>query len=340
MNEFFELEHERVIKEVLRGRHKLVAIQLPEAMKKYSFRIARIIEEETGARVIVLGDKCYGSCCLGVYEAEVIGATLLIHYGHIPYPGLNLPGKQKLEVLYIPCYIKLNIEDRVIEKLVSTLEKHGVRSVAIASTIQEYKELDNVREKLVKKGFKVLIGKAEGMPRGVILGCNYNCISSVARLVDAIVVLCGGEFHPLGTALKFNSKLVIQLDPYRGLVSEYNSRAKRVLSIRYKKIMDAIDSRRWVLWIGLYPGQYREYLASVIEKKAVEKGYECLRVYSRYVGVDELYNIDSSDVDVHVVTSCPRIPIDDLCSYQKPVLTPGEALMVLENRMNEYIFPW
>jgi Diphthamide synthase subunit DPH2 len=51
-------------------------------------------------------------------------------------------------------------------------------------------------------------------------------------------------------------------------------------------------------------------------------------------------DVDSEWFEAFVVTSCPRLPVDDLYEYEKPVLTPGEAFMALQGRLEPYMFPW
>jgi len=75
------------------------------------------------------------------------------------------------------------------------------------------------------------------------------------------------------------------------------------------------------------------------EKKLKEKGYNIYVFLNRVLTKDVLRNLSPS-LDVFLVTSCPRLPIDDLYDFEKPVLTPGEAKMIILNNFDKYIFPW
>ena len=77
----FDLEEERIKKEIQQLKAKRVLIQLPEGLKPEAPHIAKAVEK-AGALPIISADPCYGACDLAEAEAESLNADLIIHYGH------------------------------------------------------------------------------------------------------------------------------------------------------------------------------------------------------------------------------------------------------------------
>ena len=79
----FDLEEKRLKEEIKKRKPKIVLLQLPEGLKPDAPRLAAVVEE-AGALPIVSSDPCYGACDLAVSEAKLLGADLIVHYGHTP----------------------------------------------------------------------------------------------------------------------------------------------------------------------------------------------------------------------------------------------------------------
>ncbi|KAG9332962.1 hypothetical protein JZ751_013991 [Albula glossodonta] len=78
-----------------RGFQK-VALQFPDELLVDSVQIASQIESETEAKVYILGDTSYGSCCVDEVAAEHAGAQYLVHYGRS-----CLSPSRRLPVMYV-----------------------------------------------------------------------------------------------------------------------------------------------------------------------------------------------------------------------------------------------
>jgi len=90
---------------------------------------------------------------------------------------------------------------------------------------------------------------------------------------------------------------------------------------------------------GLKLGQNRPTLVNFLKRGLEGKGKKVYVFTNRIVTVEALRNLPN-EVEVFVVTSCPRVLIDDVYNFEKPVLTPGEAKMVISGELDKYIFPW
>ena len=77
----YELELERVIKEIKKIHAKKVCIQLPDGMKLLATEIAQELEEKTGADILIWLGTCFGACDIP-QGLEKLGVDLLIQWGH------------------------------------------------------------------------------------------------------------------------------------------------------------------------------------------------------------------------------------------------------------------
>ena len=81
----YNLELEKVIKEIKKQRAKRVLIQLPEGLKPRAPEITDEIEAKTSAKVLIWIGSCYGACDLP-QGFEKLGIDLVIQFGHSAWP--------------------------------------------------------------------------------------------------------------------------------------------------------------------------------------------------------------------------------------------------------------
>ena len=77
----FDFEEERIRQEITKLNAKRILLQFPEGLKPEGPRLALIVEK-AGALPIVSADHCYGACDLAIDEAQILGADLIVHFGH------------------------------------------------------------------------------------------------------------------------------------------------------------------------------------------------------------------------------------------------------------------
>lgn len=79
----YDLELEKVVKEIKRLKAKTVCIQLPDSLKPMAAELADFLEEKTGATVLIWADTCFGAC-----DIPKVDADLLVQWGHNSF-GFN-----------------------------------------------------------------------------------------------------------------------------------------------------------------------------------------------------------------------------------------------------------
>jgi 2-(3-amino-3-carboxypropyl)histidine synthase len=92
----YDLETEKIIKEIKKKKAKLVCLQLPDGLKPKAEELQKLIEEKTTAQVIIWGGSCFGSCDLPL-EVKNLGVDLLIHFGHGAWQDYGDRGNAKIE---------------------------------------------------------------------------------------------------------------------------------------------------------------------------------------------------------------------------------------------------
>jgi 2-(3-amino-3-carboxypropyl)histidine synthase len=338
-----EIEREKV-KRVRSS--SIILVQLSDGLKQYSYNVVECLEGiNPNAKIVIDISPTFGACDLHVETVKALEPDLIIHIGHNMYPNKlgSVPHIEGIleKTIFIPGYSTRKISNSIIDRLVSILHELGARKVSIVGTIQHVRELPEIAINLRHKGIESIIPKPRfsEMEGGQVLGCDYSAINIAEKIVDAHILVSGGSFHYLG-ALLSSSKPIVKIDPYsENVVYEAEAR-DRMLKRRYYKILQALDAKSFGLIIGAKSGQYRPWLTNAIESILESKGKSYKRFIVASLSREVLLNIDSSYIDAYIVTSCPRLPIDDLNDFHKPVLTPGEAIMAITQNYSQYRFPW
>jgi len=314
----FDLELERVINEIIDKKANKIFIQLPEGLKQYGLKISEILEQKTEATIYFSSDPCYGGCDLAIKEAKELGCDLIIHFGHSPFIT-----NSTLPVLYIRTKILLDTDfRRKIEKELPINKKVG-----IASIIQYLEIIKDIKGMLESRGCSVIIppkiGKVEFA--GQILGCEYSSLRSILNKVDCYLII-GSRFHSLGASLKFK-KPVFLLDPYSEKIEDMESLKKSILKQRYAVISKAKNLDKFGILIGMKVGQFNHESALKIKKILESRGKKSILIAINNISPNSLDNF--TDINVFVNTACPRVSIDDVTRFNKPIMTEKECMVAL-----------
>ena len=330
----YDFKEEFIAEEIKKRNAKKVLLQFPEGLKIFSTQIVQKLQTILPyVDFVISSDPNWGACDIAEDEARNLNADLIIHFGHTPYTWYY----PKFPTLFIPVESNLEITEDQINEAIDLAKKYEAKTIGLTATIQHAKLLPKIAEK-IGKDFEVKIGKPSSafMLDGQILGCDYKAATDVEA--DVYINISGGVFHALGVGLSTN-KPIIKIDPYTQKVEDLTRDVYKIIKIRYAKIMEAIDKKNWGIIQGAMVGQNRPLMVKYFEKKLKEKGYNAFVFLNRVLTKDTLRNLSPS-IEAFLVTSCPRLPIDDLYDFEKPVLTPGEAKMIISNNFDKYIFPW
>ena len=305
-------------------RNKVVLLEIPEGLRSYEEPLLAKLYECGARTVAVRIEPSYGAC-------ETLACSLdfdiVVHVGHVPYALKPIHVCGKTRVVYLPVVAEVDdASARHIERLAGEIESRGWRSAVIGYVYTFARHAVLLQRLLVNRGVRVVASH--------ILGCYFGGLEKVD--VDGAIVV-GSRFHALGLGLAVHAEReVILYEPPLGH-SEYTPEVRRVLQKRYWVASQAAEARLWGIVIGTRAAQCRPILVTLVEGLLRAAGRK-VRLYIS----DRLcrYDLDQIlDVEAFVVTSCPRLAIEDLGDYPRPVLVPGEvpyALGIAERLR----FPW
>lgn len=319
--ELFNLDLDPAFVLIKRSGAKVVGVQVPDGLKRMATKLARAIEEETGAEVIVSGDPCYGACDVDLDLCRA--SDLVIHIGH---SEMLEGGPLTDKVVYVEARMRADVREAV-ERAAELLT---TRKVGVVTTVQHVHRMEDIVGVLEKKGVEAVVRSGGERARypGQVLGCNFEAARNM--YVEEYLFVGTGQFHPLGVALA-TKKRVVAADPVTGDVSVVD--ALPMLKRRYGAIARAGDASQIAVLVSKKPGQQRMDLAREMVNLGREHGKKMLLVYLDRVEPDALVNLG---VDAAVCTACPRIALDDQAKYQIPVLTPPEFEVLLGERKGDY----
>ncbi|NYT00325.1 MAG: diphthamide biosynthesis enzyme Dph2 [Methanocellales archaeon] len=308
----FDLDIDKVVSIIEERCAKKIGLQLPSGLSRSALKIAKKIEDLTGATVLISGNHCYGACDVDEFLQREV--DILFHFGHAEIKPID-------NVIFI--------EVRSYANIISVLE-HAIKMsrgsrIGLVSNTQHVHKLDDAREYLLQHGKDCFIGKGDSRVKydGQILGCNF----SAARVdADEFIYIGSGNFHPLGVALA-TSKRVIIADPISNEVREIDS--ETYLRQRYAIIAKALHAKTFGIIVSTKSAQTRMELAMKLKEKAFRNGLE-----THLISMDEITpdKLSLFKLDAFVNTACPRITIDDAALFKTPMLTPAEFEIVLGER--------
>ncbi|MEM1550503.1 MAG: diphthamide biosynthesis enzyme Dph2 [Candidatus Bathyarchaeia archaeon] len=317
----FDLEENRIKREIIGRRALRVLVQLPEGLRFNAFQIASIVEE-AGAQAIISSDPCYGACDLALNEARSLSADLLIHFGHSETDYFKQ--HSGVPVIYVETRATVSVRG-VIEKSLEYLKDWN--RIGLATTVQHAHSIDEAREILERAGKKVYVGFETGLRYpGQVLGCDYRNCKTVSGMVDAFLFIGSGLFHAVGVFLA-TMKPTITVDPFTGGISRVDNYARLVINRRWVDIREAMGAERWGIIIGLKTGQQNFETALKLKNDLEASGRKAILLSMREITPDILRGF--TDIEAYANTACPRISIHETKLFHKPILTPKEGYVAL-----------
>ncbi len=315
----FDLEEKRLRREIINRRAKRVLIQLPEGLKAEGARLASIAEK-AGALAIVSADPCYGACDLALPEAESLGADLIVHYGHS-----QAVEQERVPTIYIEAKARVSVKDAV-KRALSLLKPW--QHIGLATTVQHVDALEEAKELLLEARKTVAIGDAGRVKHaGQVVGCNYSNAKAVSEGVEAFLFIGGGRFHALGVALATGKPTVVT-DPYEKKAYPIHDEVSKIIRQRWACINEAKGTSKFGVLISLKSGQKKIPEALEIKEKLEKSGKKATLLALREIVPEALMQFPN--LETFVNTACLRISLDDTSRFPRPLLTPSETLVMLD----------
>ncbi|XP_071303851.1 2-(3-amino-3-carboxypropyl)histidine synthase subunit 1 isoform X2 [Agelaius tricolor] len=316
----YNFEIPKTIWRIRQAQARKVALQMPEGLLMFACTIADIIERFTDAEAVVMGDVTYGACCVDDYTARALGADFLVHYGHSCL--IPIDSTQGLKMLYV--FVDIKIDASHFLETIRFNFAAGT-SLALVSTIQFVSTVQAASQEL-RSQYKVCVPQCKPLSPGEILGCTSP---RLAQDTDAIVYLGDGRFHLESIMIANPGIPAYRYDPYSKVFSQEHYRHERMHRARQDAILTASTARCWGLILGTLGRQGSPSILQHLESRLRALGRPYVRVLLSEIFPSKLKLFP--EVDVWVQVACPRLSIDWGEAFSKPLLTPYEAAVALQD---------
>lgn len=299
-----------------------VALQMPEGLLMYLLIIADILEQFCQVETVVMGDVSYGACCIDDYTARALDCDFIIHYAHLCLVPIDIT---KIKVLYV--FVTINIDER---HLLATIRRNFARGAHIAcfGTIQFNPTIHSICGKLAADAEPIYIIPPQTMPlsKGEVLGCTSARFDTT---IDAMVYVGDGRFH-LELAMIHNPHIpAYRYDPYSRKFTREHYDQQQMVQVRQDAIATARGATKIGLILGALGRQGNPQTLARLERLFQLRGVQVVKIILSEIFPQKLAMFD--DVDAFVQVACPRLSIDWGYAFEKPLLTPYEAMVLMES---------
>ncbi|XP_040471526.1 2-(3-amino-3-carboxypropyl)histidine synthase subunit 1 isoform X1 [Falco naumanni] len=316
----YNFEIPKTIWRIRQAQARKVALQMPEGLLMFACTIADIVERFTGAEAVVMGDVTYGACCVDDYTARALGADFLVHYGHSCL--IPIDATQGLKMLYV--FVDIKIDTSHFLETIRFNFAAGT-SLALVSTIQFVSTVQAASQEL-RSQYKVCVPQCKPLSPGEILGCTSP---RLAQDIDAVVYLGDGRFHLESIMIANPGIPAYRYDPYSKVFSQEHYGHERMRRARQDAIRTATGAHCWGLILGTLGRQGSPRILQHLELRLRALGRPFVRVLLSEIFPSKLRLFP--DVDAWVQVACPRLSIDWGEAFSKPLLTPYEAAVALQD---------
>jgi 2-(3-amino-3-carboxypropyl)histidine synthase len=308
----FDFDLNGILDTIKSKNYKTIGLQFPEGFKRKAVNIAKELENETGAGIMISGNPCFGACDIDTALAGKV--DIMFHFGH-----------SKMGRFDNVVFIEARSNADVMPCIKTALPLLKTTKLGLITTVQHIHKLGEVTKFLREYGIEAIPGKGDSRVSypGQVLGCNFTA-AHIDR--EEYLYIGSGIFHPLGVAIA-TGKIVVAADPYMNTAMVVSP--EKFLRKRSGYIAKAMDGKVFGIIVSTKSGQNRIELAKRLAGIAKKHGKYAHLIMMDLVTPDQLL---AFKVDAYVNTACPRITIDDAERFHVPILTPQEFEIVMGER--------
>lgn len=319
----YNFEIKKSIWKIKQNNCKRVALQMPEGLLLYACTIADIIQEFTQADTLIMGDVTYGACCIDDYSAKALDCDLIIHYGHSCLVPIDITNN--IQVLYVFVDIKIDL-NHLIETIKLNINKEEENCLALVSTIQFVSSIQSIVKLLQDDGYKIILPQCKPLSPGEILGCTAP---KLASNVNYLIYIGDGRFHLESIMIANEHVKAYKYDPYnKQFTHEYYDFDRMKLN-RHKAIdTSLINTKLYGLILSTLGRQGSCNILETLKDKLNEYNKEYILVLMSEIFPKKLELF--KDIDTWIQIACPRLSIDWGEYFNRPILTPYEAMVSLK----------
>uniref|UniRef100_W5MHB8 2-(3-amino-3-carboxypropyl)histidine synthase subunit 1 n=1 Tax=Lepisosteus oculatus TaxID=7918 RepID=W5MHB8_LEPOC len=331
--ENYNFEIHKTVWRVKQVKAKRVALQMPEGLQMFACTIADIIERFTGAETLVMGDVTYGACCVDDFTARALGADFMVHYGHSCLVPID--STAGIKMLYV--FVDIQIDTPHFLDTVRFNFPRG-SSLALVSTIQFVAALQSASSEL-RPDYDVVVPQCRPLSPGEILGCTSPRLERPVSAILEIYLIAGKyqDRHLENPSITHGVPCIVRYDPYSKVFSREHYDHDAMRAVRRQAIEAARRARRWGLILGTLGRQGNPKILEHLESRLQALGLPFVRVLLSEIFPSKLDLL--ADIVKWVQIACPRLSIDWGSAFSRPLLSPYEAAVALQEVEWQQTYP-
>lgn len=337
----YNFEIHKTLWQIAKYNVQSVALQFPEGLLMYACAIGEILERFASTRalnVVVLGDVTYGACCIDDFTACALGCDFLVHYGHSCLVPIDVT---KIRVLYV--FVEISFD---VAHLVGCMRANfdANEPLAMLATVQFLSMLHKVRHELTAENAaektppppftKLFVPQERPLSAGEMLGCTSP---KFAEKCGSFVYVADGRFHLEAVMIANPTLHAFQYDPFTKRMTRHHYDTQRMHAARQAAISQAAAAQTFGLIVGTLGRQSNAKVVSQLTEALQKAQKRTVRVTLSEIYPQKLAMF--ANVDAWIQTSCPRLSIDWGDAFDKPILTPYEANVLLRNVTWQKTYP-
>ncbi|GEM_PF-1895310 len=316
-----------------------------EASEPYLFKISDSIgslKDELGdsgrdIEIIINGTPRYGSCDIDIQYYQYLKPDLVIHIGHTPFPhSFKKLRIQKTKFYFIPVFDDVNISDELASQVFKYVEDLKADHINIVYSIQYKKAAESLLKLLLHRGYNVKMPRLPGMIQGQILGCLNHQLQISNPDKTIFIVVSSGIFHALGVSL-YTGIPTILIDPFNNKITDMSKLSNKYRSLIAWNIYRASNYQRFAVIV--VKDSHQPFIGGLPHILRILKKHNLKYSIYHSERIDEnLINLIPKN-EIPVIAGCPRIAIDDLTRFNRPVLNFEQLLILLGLKDFNEVYP-
>lgn len=318
LEEIYEIR--RTVGFIQENGAKKVALQFSDDLLVDSVSIARKLEEATGAKMYILGDTSYGSCCVDEVAAEHVGAEILIHYGRACLSPSN-----RLPVMYVFGGKAVDV-NLCVESFQNLFPDRQTPVVLFSDVVYEH-ILGELEARLARTYPRVVATKLSwvtDVPSGEVRRFGRSFSPDLTLWPDAYSLFyVGGEGPTLSNLLLTWPRCpFFSFNPETGEGRKEGLNVNRALMKRFYLIEKARDAQVVGILVGTLG--VSDYLSALAHLKDVIRraGKKSYMLSMGKLNPAKLGNF--LEVDIFVLVACAENSLLDSSDFYRPIVTPDE----------------
>jgi len=317
----YSFEIDKTIKRIREKQAKRVALQLPEGLLMFATALADVLQAETGAEMVILGDVTYGACCVDDYSAKALGCDFLVHYGHSCL--ISIRDCMIQNMMYV--FVEIGIDVQHAVSTIKALVPKDKRCVCIA-TIQFVSSMRSAIA-LLEDYFvhPIVVPQCRPLSAGELLGCTSPVVDP--KSADVVIYIGDGRFHLESFMIANPTIAALQYDPYQKKMTSQQYGHQEMHALRRSAIAAGKQAQSIVFVMGTLGRQGNPKILDRLQQLAERRGIKTAIILMSEIFPAKLAQLQ--DVDCYVQVACPRLSIDWGYAFDKPLLSPYEAEVAL-----------